>query len=266
MKSNPPTPHPEVNAILQRLTESIQSVLGKHLIGMYLEGSLANGDFDQDSDIDFVVVTDVEVTEDLFSRLQSMHDQIATIDSPWAIQLEGSYLSQQALRRYDPTNDIHPNIERGLGERLKLVRHQEVWNVHRHILRERGITIVGPEPKTLIDPITPTALKQAMLPALSGWATYLLHHPNEIVQRGYQSYIVLTLCRILYTLQMGEVVSKLKSANWAKEAIGETWKPLIEDAWEGRHASQMPPDLAAIRQTQDFIEYALEVSKQLKLT
>jgi hypothetical protein len=141
-----------------------------------------------------------------------------------------------------------------------------VWNVHRHILRERGITIIGPDPKTLIDPVTPTALKKAMLPALSGWATYLLNHPQEIRHRGYQSYIVLTLCRILYTLQSGDVVSKLKSANWAKEAIGGTWKPLIEDAWEGRHASQMPPDPDAIRQTQDFIKYTLEVSKHAKLT
>jgi predicted nucleotidyltransferase len=266
MTSVNPTPYPEVNAILQELLEGIQSVLGEHLMGMYLEGSLANGDFDQDSDIDFVAVTDVEVNEDLFSSLQSMHDRIATLDSPWAIQLEGSYLSREALRRYDPANDIHPNIERGAGERLKLVRHQEVWNVHRHILRERGITILGPDPKTLIDPVTPNDLKRAMLPALSGWATYLLNHPDEIRHRGYQSYIVLTLCRILYTLQSGEVASKLKSANWAKKAIGETWKPLIEDAWEGRHASQMPPDPAALRQTQDFIKYTLEGSRHVKLT
>jgi hypothetical protein len=193
-----------------------------------------------------------------------MHDRIATIDSQWAIQLEGSYVSQQALRRYDPANNVHPNIERGLGERLKMVQHEEVWNVHRHILRQRGITILGPDPKTLIDPVTPTALKQAMLPALSGWATYLLNHPEEIRHRGYQSYIILTLCRILYTLQSGDVASKLKSANWAKEALGDTWKPLIEDAWEGRHASQMPPDPAAIRQTLDFIRYVLNATIEEK--
>ena len=265
MKSITPTSFPEVNAILQELLESIQSVLGAHFVGMYLEGSLANGDFDQDSDIDFVVVTDVEVIEDLFSGLQSMHALIATIASPWAIQLEGSYLSQQALRRYDPTNDIHPNIERGEGERLKMTRHEAVWNVHRHILRERGITILGPDPRTLIDPLTTNDLKQAMSPALTGWGMYLLNHPEEIRHRGYQSYIVLTLCRILYTLQVGEVTSKLKSASWVKETTGEKWKILIDHAWEGRHASQMSPDPVAIRQTQDFIEYTLEVSKRLKL-
>jgi len=266
MKSITPTFFPEVNAILQELLESIQSVLGAHFVGMYLEGSLANGDFDQDSDIDFVVVTDVEVEEYLFAALQTMHDHIALLDSPWAIQLEGSYISQRALRRYDPTNDIHPNIERGEGERLKMTRHEEVWNVHRHILRERGITILGPDPRTLIDPVTPNALRSAMLPALTGWGTHLLNHPEEIRHRGYQSYIVLTLCRIRYTLQFGNVVSKPKAASWAKESMGGKWETLIDRAWEGRHHSQMPADAEQVRQTLDFIKYALEYSQQVKWT
>ena len=94
IKRNNPTPFPEVNAILQELLESVKGVLGSHFIGMYLEGSLANGDFDQDSDIDFVVVTDEDVSENLFSVLKRMHERIATIDSWCAIQLEGSYISQ----------------------------------------------------------------------------------------------------------------------------------------------------------------------------
>lgn len=266
MKSINPTPFPEVNAILHELLESIQDILGAHFIGMYLEGSLANGDFDQDSDIDFVAVTDVEVTENFFSALQTMHERIARIDSRWAVQLEGSYISQQGLRRYDNANDMHPNIERGSGERLKVTQHEEVWNVHRHILREHGITIIGPAPKTLIDPLTPNDLKQAMLPALNGWATQILNHPKEIRHRGYQSYIVLTLCRILYTLHSGEVASKRKSASWIKETAGKKRKILIDHAWEGRHHPQMPADMEEIRQTLDFIKYTLECSQQVKLT
>jgi hypothetical protein len=266
MKNHHPTPFPEVNAILQELLKSIQDRLGERLIGMYLEGSLANGDFDQDSDIDFVAVTDVEITGNLFSVLQEIHDRIAAGDSPWAVELEGSYLSKQALRRYDPANARHPNIERGSGERLKMVDHDEGWNVHRHILRERGITIIGPDPKTLVDPVRPEELKQAMSPALNGWAAHFLNHPEEIRHRGYQSYVVLTLCRILYTLQSGEVASKLKSANWAKESTGQNWAALIEHAWEGRHHSQMQADGEHIRQTLEFIKYALERGQQVKLT
>ena len=105
-----------------------------------------------------------------------------------------------------------------------------------------------------------------MLSTLSSWATHLLNHPEEIRHRGYQSYIVLTLCRILYTLQVGEVTSKLKSASWAKESIGEKWKTLIDQAWEGRHHSQMQADKEDIRQTLDFIKYALEYSQRVNLT
>ena len=152
-KSNTPTPFPEVNAILQELLESVKSVLGSHFIGLYLEGSLANGDFDQDSDIDFVVVTDDNVSENLFSELQAMHERIVAIDSWCAIQLEGSYISQYALRRHDPEHALHPNIERGNGERLKLVLHDDTWIIHRSILRKSGITLIGPDHETLIDPI-----------------------------------------------------------------------------------------------------------------
>src|SRR5574337_1049179 len=145
---NRPTPYPEVNALLQELLESVQTILGNHFVGMYLDGSLASGDFDQDSDTDFVVVTDEEISGDLFSALQAMHDRIATIDSGWAIQLEGSYISRHALRRYDPAHALHPNIERGQGERLKMIHHGADWVIHRHVLRERGITLAGPAPQT----------------------------------------------------------------------------------------------------------------------
>lgn len=151
---------------------------------MYLEGSLTTPDFDRDSDIDFVVVTDEAISEDLFSVLKVMHERIAQIDSWWAIQLEGSYLSRQALRRHDPAHALHPNIERGAGERLKWIVHNETWNIHRYILRERGIPMSGPDPKTLIDPVSPDALRRAMFIAIHGLAPRILQDPSTIAGWG----------------------------------------------------------------------------------
>jgi len=262
-KSSTPTSFPEVNDILQELLKSIRGVLGIHFIGMYLEGSLANGDFDRDSDIDFVVVTNEEVTENLFLEFQTMHERIATINSWCAIQLEGSYISQHALRRHDHEHALHPNIERGNGERLKMVYHDEGWIVHRYILRKCGIALIGPDLKTLIDPIAPNELRMAMLPILNGWATQILNHPNEIMSRGYQSYIVLSLCRIIYTLQFGDVVSKLKAARWIKETVDENWRLLIDRAWISRHNNpQLMPGTEEANQTLGFIRYVLERSRQ----
>ena len=265
-KTNNPTPYPEVNTILQVLLERVKSILGSHFIGMYLDGSLTSNDFDEDSDIDFVVVTDEEISGDLFSELQEMHDRIATMDSPFAVQLEGSYISRQGLRRFDPEHALHPNIERGNGERLKMVYHDDWWIIHRYILRERGITISGPAPQTLIDPVSPDDLRRVMLSLLHGWATQILNDPNKISSRGYQSYVVLSLCRILYTLQFGNVVSKPFAAGWAKETLGDPWVSLIDRAWEGRHHPEASAELEDINGTLDFIRFTLEYSHRFTVS
>lgn len=253
-----PTRYPEVNAVLRDLLKDIQDVLDSHLVGMYLEGSLANGDFDEDSDIDFVVVTDEDVSEGVFAKLYAMHERINLLDTRRSINLEGSYISTHALRRFDPDHANYPHIEFGFGERLKMVYHDQTWNVHRFILRERGITIMGPAPKTLIDPISANELRQAMLPALQGWATHILNNPKEIAYREYQSYTVLSLCRILYTLEFGDIASKHKAARWVKETQGEQWHGLIDQAWIGRHNSQLPASTDDINHTLDLIRYALD--------
>jgi len=252
------TPYPEVNALVKELLQSVQAVLKSGFIGMYLDGSLANGGFDQDSDIDFVVVSKEEISDDLFTDLQAMHDRLAMLDSPFAIQLEGSYLSKKALRRYDPALCYHPNIERGPGERLKWVRHDEPWNIHRSVLRERGILLAGPSLQSLIDPLQPDALRRAMSSILTGWVTGLLAAPPQPLQRGYQSYIVLSLCRILFTLEMGRVESKQAAARWAQENLDERWGDLIERAWEGRHHPDQPPSALDLVGTWEFARYAIQ--------
>ena len=264
-KTNNPTPYPEVNTILQVLLERVMRILGSHFIGMYLDGSLTSNDFDEDSDIDFVVVTDEDIAGDLFTALQAMHEHIATIASPFALQLEGSYISLHGLRRFDPEHALHPNIERGEGERLKMVYHDDWWIIHRYVLRERGITITGPVPQALIDPVSPDDLRQVMLSLLHGWATQILNDPNKISSRGYQSYVVLSLCRILYTLQFGDVVSKPVAAGWAKETLDDPWVSLIDRAWIGRHHPQLAAEADDINGTLDFIRYTLESSQQIDL-
>lgn len=257
-----PTPHAEVNDLLRELLESIRAILGSHFIGLYLDGSLAAGDFDEDSDVDFVVVTDRAISGDLFLVLQTMHDRLAASASPYATQLEGSYISRSAIRRHDPAQTWHPNIERGQGERLKMTEHDAAWVTHRFILREHGVTLAGPDPKTLIDPISPNDLRQAMLAVLQGWATLILNDPTLISNRGYQSYTVLSLCRIRYTLQQGTVVSKRVTTQWAQEMWGERWAALIERAWVRRHHPGGNAEPSDVNGTLALIRETLELSQR----
>jgi len=145
--SNEPTPYPEVYMVLNSLLPDVQTILGNQFTGLYLYGSLAFGGFDQDSDVDFVVVTRDELPEASFYALQVMHDRIATMDSWCATQLEGSYIPQQALQTYDPVRVLHLHIDRGPGERLQRMQIDDAltrrawwggWIFLRVVLLENG--------------------------------------------------------------------------------------------------------------------------------
>lgn len=257
-----PTPHHDVNEIQNLLLTKVKNILQSQFVGMYLFGSLANGDFDQHSDIDVLIVTDGEISSDTFSALKNMHAEISKIDSPWAVQQEVSYIPQSALRRFDPPNIQHPHLDRDKGETLHIMAHESDWIIQRHLLRERGIVITGPDLRTLIDPIEPYALRQAVVDVLPLWVNPILDDPPKIKSRGYQSYCVLSLCRMLYTLQNKAILSKPAAAKWGIEILDSRWKPLIERAVIGRQNSSLEALPEDIDETLEMMQYTLEVSKQ----
>jgi len=264
MKTISHTPHPAVNDILDLLHSNIKEILDGLFVGMYLFGSLANGDFDQHSDIDVLVVTKDEISNHIFSSLQEMHAWLANIDSPWATQLEVSYIPQKALRRFDPADKLHPHMDRGNGESLHMLAHESDWVIQRHILRERGITLEGPSPKTLIDPVSQNDLRQAVVTVLPLWVKPILEDPLQMKSRGYQSFVVLSLCRMLYTLQYGTIISKPVAAQWGRDTLSKHWTPLIERAWLGRQNPGLEAQTEDVIGTLDLIRYTLEYSKQIE--
>jgi predicted nucleotidyltransferase len=51
-----PIPFPELRALLDDQVVSVQTILGRDLIGFYIVGSFAVGDADLSSDCDFITV------------------------------------------------------------------------------------------------------------------------------------------------------------------------------------------------------------------
>jgi hypothetical protein len=100
-----------------------------------------------------------------------------------------------------------------------------------------------------------------VLATLREWWSQQLHHPVRLHSREYQAYAILTMCRALYTLQYGIVVSKPVAARWAQEALGEQWAALIERASAWRHDAQSDN----MNETLDFIRYTLERGQQFEM-
>jgi hypothetical protein len=252
-----PTPYADVNAILRAVLEGAQAILGEHFVGMYLYGSLARGDFDPaSSDIDFLVVTDAYLPADRVAALQAMHDRIAVSGSPWATEIEGSYIPRAALRRYDPAHALHPLIDR--GGRLRLEQHEIDTVITLQGLRERGIVLAGPPPATLIDPVSPDDLRHAAAELMRVWWAPRRRDPTRLRQHGYQVYAVLTMCRMLYTLQYGAIVSKPVAARWALATLDPRRLPLVERALAWRKDMPDAVDEVDVRATQEFIQYTLD--------
>ena len=262
MKPISPTPHSDVNEILNLLLTNIKDILQSQFVGMYLFGSLANGDFDQHSDIDVLIVTYGQISSDTFSALKEMHARINQIDSSWAIQLEVSYIPQEALRRFDPKNKLHPHMDRGTDEVLHMKSHESDWIIQRYLLRERGIVVAGPDLKSQIDSVAPYELRLAVVDELPLWTDYLLNHPSTLKSRGYQSFCVLSFCRMLYTLQNKAVLSKPMAAKWAMETLDTRWKPLIERAVIGRQNPDLEAFAEDINETLEMMRYMVSCSNQ----
>ncbi|MHB8647401.1 MAG: aminoglycoside adenylyltransferase domain-containing protein [Thermomicrobiales bacterium] len=260
-KALSPTPYPDVNAALCDLLSGVRAILGDQFCGMYLSGSLALGDFaPYSSDIDIVVVTDADLSDDLFAALRAMHAHFNISDSPWATEVEAAYLPLRALRRDDPAHACFPHIERGADERLKWDRFDSGWVIQRFILREHGIIVTGPALPALIDPVQSDDLRRTVSALMETWWGPMRGDPGLLHRQhiGYQAYTVLTMCRMLYTLDFGTVVSKPVAARWAQEILDERWAALIERALMWRKDCQGTLSHRDMDETLALIQYTLE--------
>jgi hypothetical protein len=248
-----PTAYPEINALLEEVLTCVRDILGQNFVGMYLYGSLAMGDFSpSSSDIDFLVVTQVEVTDEVFQVLRQMHARIAEGKSKWAKELECSYIPMNAVRRYDPEHACHPHLDVNEAV-LKIEQHDTDWVVQRFVLREYGVTLAGPAIQTLIDPISPDELRQAVLILLKGWWASMVDDPTRLRDQAYRRYAILTMCRMLYTFQNGTIVTKPVAGHWAMDRLDEKWAELARQAMAGT-GEELTDNVGEV---QEFIKFTL---------
>ena len=84
------TPYSELDAALKGHADVLKEVLGENFTGFYLIGSLAIGDFDLTSDIDFIVVTEQQLSGTEVKEVQKAHLNTCNEDTRWVNRLFGS--------------------------------------------------------------------------------------------------------------------------------------------------------------------------------
>jgi len=256
-----PTRFDDLNDILEMFLAGLQEILGESLCGAYLQGSFALGDADEHSDVDFIVVTHDEVTETQAGELQAMHERLYGLESPWAQHLEGSYISKAKLRRVDPSRVALLYLDNGATQ-LERDNHCNTAVV-RWTLRQRGVVLLGPDPKSLIEPVTAGDLVDDVLVALGVWEKWLGTHTMSRRGRGV---LVLTLCRMLQSVAEGRVTTKREAGEWALRNLGPEWTLLVQWALDDRPDPwtkvREPADPATLEQALVLLDYVLSEARQ----
>lgn len=246
----------EVSGLIEDLFVGIRDALGDNLLGFYLRGSLALGGFDPEtSDVDVLVVTQRQVSEAECAALAALHDRIPpTHADESGRRYEVSYIDRASIKRFAPGERLHPRS--GDEAPFEWYEHRQNWVLERWVVREHGVTLLGPDPATLIDPITREEIREAVASELrirvddwaSGGPT-----PDWLLHRGAQVFEVETVCRALHTLSTAELRTKAEAVAWAKQTLPAEWQPLIE--WSQSYRGDLTPDETRIEEVRAFARW-----------
>lgn len=242
---------PQISSLIQKLFQLSKETLAENFFGMYIFGSLASGDFNlQTSDIDFVVLIkndlDSKTKEQLTLRIKQ-----EILPLPLSEKLEGSYLPQRIIVEKNQKPEMYLSISTGkeVGDDHKGIEQP----VQRYMIREDGIVIDGPDPKSFLAPIAKEELVSAVSFILFDWWKPQLLDDHRLVDREYQAYAVLTMCRMLVTIEDGIIISKPQAAQKIQAKYPQ-WADLITSAVQWKH-DDFVNDVAA---TKAMIEFVLD--------
>lgn len=225
------TPHEEINKIITLLSQDISEIFNNNLIGVYLFGSLTYGDFNpHSSDIDLVTILRYQASQVQIGKLKKLHFEIEIKYPKWAKRIENSYTPSQMLTSISPPGS-RPYY--GDGIFYPQAEYGNEWIINLYLLSNHGRTILGPDFKTLGQPIKIEDVRQACIRDLHKEWEPKLNDIEWLENPHYQSYLVMNLCRIFNTVTNATVLSKRKSGFWVRQQYPQ-WSDLIlmAESWQ----------------------------------
>lgn len=227
-------PSASAKAALDFVVQETRSTLGRNLVGIYVFGSLTYGAFEEGrSDIDLVAVLRQTASNEELERLKAMFSKLEGKNPEWHERIECSFTPVHMLLSVTRPDEPRPWF--GNSRFHERATYGNEWLINQYLLCRDGIALCGPPYSTLVSKaIDIKAVQEAAAEDLqTEWAP-LVHDKSPLDDPHVQSYVVLNLCRILYTIQMGQVGSKQEASSWVSNRH-PAWKDLIEEAGNWRY-------------------------------
>ncbi|WKB56150.1 aminoglycoside adenylyltransferase family protein [Eleftheria terrae] len=234
------------------------TVIEGHLAGIlecvHLFGSAVEGGLKPHSDIDLLVTVRTSSTE---ATRQAVMSALLGVSAP-----PGASAGEGRLRPLEVTVIALPDIVpwrhparrqlqfgEWLREELQAGHFEPPMPDHDLAIlltkvRQRSMALRGPEAATVLPPVPPADLMQALLDTVAQWRT-----PADWA--GDERNVVLALARICFTAATGEIASKDGAAVWLLERLPATHRAVLADAkaaylgQSADHLASRPADVAA---------------------
>jgi len=253
------TKYPDINKVLAQLRQGIIDVFGENLVGLYLTGSLSYGDFTPGrSDIDLAAILRRPASKKELELIKQLHRRVEVENKKWSKKIECSYIPAQMLKKVLPPKTPRPYIGEGIF--YPKAPYGNEWIINLYWLVKCGIPLFGPNFKTLVGHVPIKEVQKASIRDLfKEWQTKI-DKPKYFTNSHYQSYIVLNLCRILYTILTNNLASKKISVVWVKSRFPQ-YANLIRTADSWRHGGKMKRR----QETIEFIKFVVDNANEVKI-
>ncbi|MGL5677702.1 MAG: aminoglycoside adenylyltransferase family protein [Cellulosilyticaceae bacterium] len=217
---NIPKEATEAASVLERLLEN-------QLIGIYLYGSSVLGGLHVNSDVDILALCKESLSEEIRGKLTKELMRISgKVGCRSKRPLEVTLINEQAIIpwQFPPKYDymygewLREELEAGVIPQANEDPDVAIllWQA-----RQYSYTLKGPQ----ITEVTPLIPMEDVQRAIEGCLPHLVQGV-----KGDERNVLLTLARMWFTLETGEIMPKDKATEWVCEKLPQNLRPLLETA------------------------------------
>ena len=207
------------------MLEGVAEVLGPDVLGVYLHGSAVAGGLHHRSDLDVLVVVEVEpepaVRAALVGAVLPVGRRAGKRPDDRSVELTVVTRSDVVPWRYPPRQAFQYGEwerEAYLSGFVPAPRSEPDLAVLLTTALGAGIPLAGPPISSLLAPVPASDLRRAcidLIPRLDGDLD------------TDTANVILTMARVWATLDTGEILPKDAAATWATERIDPDWVPIL---------------------------------------
>ncbi|HDR7794600.1 TPA: DUF4111 domain-containing protein [Bacillus luti] len=215
----------EVQQLMEQYIVGLQEIFSdEKIVGVYVYGSIALGAFHiETSDVDFVTVINDSVNEAEKLQIIDLHRKLG--DSTLGKRMDGMYIPLADVGKYNDEMNEYIYCAEGKAN----IGYWDINAVTWWTLKNEGITVIGREAEDL-----PFQVKWDDV--VNTMKYNVEHYWSEKANRPYLFFIeewvesaVVTMGRILYTLEHKTIVSKDKGLQYLLERSAKEWEPLLKE-------------------------------------